>query len=188
MADRKQDPNHRTDPQRGPKKLLKDKQQPALDVSGVVYEKGNSAGRDSVQKNEGEGNRTAAREPTHPNPWGIAGRSDEHHVQAKLACDESISELRVVIGFTAIESVTHQPPSHDNGGNHASVRLLPRGSPRACSRPTSREERLVHRDCNCGVHHCIRIDPLALSADANRCYGTRLLTVSTSRSLDRHLR
>jgi hypothetical protein len=104
-------------------------------------------------------------------PAGIAGRSDEHHVQAKLACDESISELRVVIGFTALGSVTHQPPSHDDGGNHASVRLLPRGSPRACSRPTSREERLVHRDCNCGVHHCIRIAPLALSADANRCYG-----------------
>ena len=37
-------------------------------------------------------------------------RSDEHHVQSKLARDESISELRVVTGFTALEPVSRHPP------------------------------------------------------------------------------
>lgn len=62
LADPKQEFNRRTNRQPGSKRFGKDNQQPSLEVSGVVYEKVTSAGRDSVQENEGEGNRTAARE------------------------------------------------------------------------------------------------------------------------------
>ena len=88
MADQKQDPNRRADRQAGPKKSPKDKQQPSLDVSGVVYEKDNSPGRDSVQKNEGEGNRTAAREYNDATRRFIqSGRVEESGERAKSAIE-----------------------------------------------------------------------------------------------------
>src|SRR4030095_1010592 len=90
LADPKQDPNLQTDRQAGSKRLGKDKQNPSLDVSGVVYEKVTPADRDSMQENEGEGNRTAAREYNDAaHRFVQSGRVQESSEQAKSAVEGS---------------------------------------------------------------------------------------------------
>jgi hypothetical protein len=88
LADPKQDPNLQTDRQAGSKRLGKDNQNPSLDVSGVVYEKVTPADRDSMQENEGEGNRTAAREYNDAaHRFVQSGRVQESSEQAKSAVE-----------------------------------------------------------------------------------------------------
>jgi len=88
LADPKQDPNRRID--RQPKRLGKVNQQPSLDVSGVVYEKVPPAGRDSMQENEGEGNRTAARKYNDAARRFVqSGQVQESSEQAKSAVEGS---------------------------------------------------------------------------------------------------
>ena len=88
MADPKQDPDRRADRQPGSKTFDKDNQQPSLDVSGVVYEKVTPAARDSTQENEGEGNRTAAREYNDSaHRFVQSGRVQESSEQAKRAVE-----------------------------------------------------------------------------------------------------
>ena len=88
MADLRQDPNLQTDRQAGSKRLGKDNQQPSLDVSGVVYEKVTPADRDSMQENEGEGNRTAAREYNDAaHRFVQSGRVQESSERAKSAVE-----------------------------------------------------------------------------------------------------
>ena len=87
MTDPKEDPNRRTDRQPG---SGKDNQQPSLDVSGVVYEKVTPAGRDSMQENEGEGSRTAAREYNDAaHRFVQSGRVQESSERAKSAVEGS---------------------------------------------------------------------------------------------------
>ena len=88
MADPKQDPNLRTDRQAGSKRLGKDNPQPSLDVSGVVYEKVTPADRDSMQENEGEVNRTAARQYNDAaHRFVQSGRVQESSERAKNAVE-----------------------------------------------------------------------------------------------------
>lgn len=54
----------------------------------------------------------------------------------------------VVVGSAALKPVSHQPPFMKW---REPCSLLLRRSPRAYARPTPREERVVPRDCNCGV-------------------------------------
>jgi hypothetical protein len=88
LANRKQDPSHRTDRQHGRKESVRHNQQSSLDVSGVVYEKGTAPGRSAVQKNEGEGNRTAAREYNDATRRFVqSGRVQESGERAKSAIE-----------------------------------------------------------------------------------------------------
>jgi hypothetical protein len=88
LANPKQDPNRRGGRQPGSKKLGEDNQQPSLDVSGVIYEKETPAGGDSTQENEGEGNRTAAREYNDSaHRFVQSGRVQESSEQAKSAVE-----------------------------------------------------------------------------------------------------
>jgi hypothetical protein len=88
LADRKQDPKRGTDRQHSAKKSTKDNQPSSLGVSGVIYEKDNSAARDSVQKNEGEGNRTAARKYNDATRRFVqSGRVQESGERAKSAIE-----------------------------------------------------------------------------------------------------
>jgi hypothetical protein len=90
LADPKQDPNRRPDHQPGPKRLGKTNQKPSLDVSGVVYEKVTPPGPDSKQSNEGEGNRTAAREYNDAaHRFVQSGRVQESSERAKSAVEGS---------------------------------------------------------------------------------------------------
>ena len=80
MANPKQDPNLRTD--------RKDNPRPSLDVSGVVYEKVTPADRNSMQENEGEGNRTAARQYNDAaHRFVQSGRVQESSERAKSAVE-----------------------------------------------------------------------------------------------------
>ena len=68
--------------------MPKDRQQQALDVSGVVYESSSSAGSASDQKNEGEGNRTAARRYNEATRDFVeSGRVEESGERAKSAIE-----------------------------------------------------------------------------------------------------
>jgi hypothetical protein len=88
LADPKQDPNCQTNRQAGSKRLGKDNQKPSLDVSGVVYEKVTPTDRDSMQENEGEGSRTAAREYNDAaHRFVQSGRVQESSEQAKSAVE-----------------------------------------------------------------------------------------------------
>jgi len=95
MADPKQDPGRGADGQPGSKSLAKDDRQLSLDVTGVVYEKSASPDRDSAQKNEGEGNRTAAREYNEAaHRFAQSGRVQESSERAKTAVEgEEKAEL-----------------------------------------------------------------------------------------------
>ena len=89
LADRKQDSKRGAGLQSG-SKTPKDKQQEALDVSGVVYESSSSAGSASAQKNEGEGNRTAARKYNEATRQFVqSGRVKEGGERAKSAVEGS---------------------------------------------------------------------------------------------------
>jgi hypothetical protein len=90
LADSKRDPNRRADHQPGPKRLDKTNQKPSLDVSGVVYEKVTPPDPDSMQENEGEGNRTAAREYNDAaHRFVQSGRVQESSERAKSAVEGS---------------------------------------------------------------------------------------------------
>ena len=83
LVDPKQNPNRRPDHQLVPKK-------PSLDVSGVVYEKVTPPAPDSMQENEGEGNRTAAREYNDAaHRFVQSGRVQENSERAKSAVEGS---------------------------------------------------------------------------------------------------
>jgi hypothetical protein len=90
LADLKQNPDRRPDHQPGAKRLGKTNQKQSLDVSGVVYEKVTPPGPDSMQKNEGEGNRTAAREYNDAaHRFVQSGRVQESSERAKSAVEGS---------------------------------------------------------------------------------------------------
>ena len=114
MADRKQDPSRRADRQADPRKSSKENRQPSLDVSGVVFEKGNSPGGGSVQKNEGEGNRTAARKYNDATRRFVqSGRVQESGERAKSAIEggeraEKVGKSKMREEDPAVERKSHK--------------------------------------------------------------------------------